>query len=307
MDEQNTSATTHLEAQQAQEPQSANPPRLHTKRVLVAYMDDQEKRNLLLGRSPLPGEDLAQIEQSIAQYNTARTSRPRYVPTNPIVSEDNPILDKIRTRPDIINVFTPAGLSWRAVMIDLKQILSFQPIVRVDDLDERVMAASKDPDSLLQLCFPPNVQMEASFETSEQGHTIVTSSPNLTYVPAQLPAQIGGQPVPALAFVPQFNFNFLNVAHYQGRYFIRDGYHRTAGLLRNNAEPQVIIPCILVETQTLNQTGWRPGMIAEAVLLSDHPPYVSDFWDEAVSRDLLQKPKRRIFRMRLDLFEIDEF
>src|SRR5207244_10425447 len=104
--------------------------------------------------------DLTQIKQSIAQYNAARTSRLIYVPTNPTVSEDDPILDKIRTRPDIINAFAPAGLPWHAVMIDLKQILSFQPIVRIDDLDERITAASKDIDSLLQLCFPPNVQIE---------------------------------------------------------------------------------------------------------------------------------------------------
>lgn len=306
MDEQHDNATTHLEAQQAKDPQSTNSPRFHIKRTLVAFVDDPEKRKLLLGRPPLPGENLAQIEQRIERYNTARNLRPRYTPTNPIVSEDDSILDRIRTRPDIINIFAPTGLPWRAVMIDLKQVLSFQPIVRVDDLDERVMAASKDIDSLYQLCFPSNVQMEASFETSEQGHTIITSSPNLTYVPSQLPVQVGTQLVPAPAFVPQLNFGFLNVAHYQGRYFIRDGYHRAAGLLRNNPEPQVIIPCILVEARTLNQTGWQPGMIAEAVLLSDHPPYISDFWNDEVSSELLERAKRRVFRMRLDLFEIDE-
>jgi hypothetical protein len=305
MDEQHSSEATQLEAQQVQEPQSTNSPRFHTKRTLIAYVDDQEKRNILLGRPPLPGENLTQIEQSIARYNAARTSRPRYTPTNPIVSEDDPILDKIRTRPDIINAFNPAGLSWRTVMIDLKQVLSFQPIVRVDDLDERVTAVNKDTDSLLQLCFPPNVQMEASFEMNEQGYTIITSSPNLTYIPTPIPVQAGEQSIPAPAFVPQFNLGFLNVAHYQERYFIRDGYHRSAGLLRNNTEPQVIIPCILVEAQTINQIGWRPGMIAESVLLSYHPPYVSDFWDEEVSHEILQKPKRKVYRIRLDVFEID--
>lgn len=159
---------------------------------------------------------------------------------------------------------------------------------------------------MLELCFPLNVQMEASFEISEQGHTILTSSPNLTYIPTQIPVQVGMQSVPSPAFVPQFNFSFLNVVHYQGRYFIRDGYHRAAGLLHNNPEPQVIIPCILVEAQTRNQTGWRPGMIPEAVLLSDHPPYISDFWDDEVSSELLQRAKRRVFRFHLDMFEIDE-
>lgn len=302
MDEQIASATT----QEAQTSQSANTPRLHTKRALVAFLDDQEKRNLLLGRQPLPGENLASLMQRIEKYNEARYSRPTYLPTNPIVSEDHPILERIRSRQDIIKTFASMGLNWHVAMIDLRQILSFQPIVRIDDLDGRVSDASKDVELLYELCFPLNVQMEASFETNEQGHTIITSSPNLMYVPAQLPAPIGTQVVLTPAFIPQLNFGFMNVAHYQGRYFIRDGYHRAAGLLHNNREPQVIIPCIIVEAQTLIQTGWRQGMIAEAVMLSDYPPFVSDFWNDEISNELLQKAKRRVFRIRLDLFEIDE-
>jgi hypothetical protein len=104
------SITTDLAVQPAQEQQSASSPRFHVKRALVAYMGDQEKCSILLGRSPLPNENLKHLEQSITQYNVARTSRSRYIPTSPIVSEDDPILDKIRTRPDIINTFATTGL-----------------------------------------------------------------------------------------------------------------------------------------------------------------------------------------------------
>src|SRR6266571_4365968 len=158
MEEVHSKALTNLQVPDVQEQQSSNPSRLLTMRTLLAYVDDQEKRNILLGRPPLPGEDLTQLEQTIAAYNTARTSRPMFTQTNPIVSEDDPLLDAIRTRPDVINVFTSLGIPWRPVMIDLKQVLAFQHIVRVDDLDERVAAACKDLNALLQLCFPSTVK-----------------------------------------------------------------------------------------------------------------------------------------------------
>lgn len=79
--------------------------RLQTKRVLVAYLNDQEKKNILLGRQPQLGEDLTQLRQRVANYNVARASRTKYTPTDPIVSESDPILEQIRTRPDITNTF----------------------------------------------------------------------------------------------------------------------------------------------------------------------------------------------------------
>jgi hypothetical protein len=303
MDEVSSNVTDNSTVQQVQQP--ANRSQFHKTRALVAYLDDQEKRNLLLGRPVLPGEDLTQIEQRIEQYNNARTSRANYSPTNPIVSDDDPILDIIRTRPEIAAAFDQLGLPYRSVMIDLKQVLSYQSIVRIDNLDERVTAATKKSDALLELCFPTTMQIEASMEMDGQGYTLTTSNPNLSLVLTQIPIPVAvGQIALTPAFVPQDNTGFLNVVHYQGRYFIRDGYHRAVSLIRNNTEPQVIVPCIIIEAQTLNQTGWRPGMIAEAILLSNNPPHLSDFWDDTISCELLRQSKRKIFRVRLDVFEI---
>ncbi len=179
-------------------------------------------------------------------------------------------------------------------------------MVRVDDLDERVSAALQNTDALLQLCFPTGQTIGFMQETNDQGHTITTSSPHITYIPTPLQAQVGGQIIEVPAFIPQTNPNHFNIVSYKGRYFIRNGYHRAAGLLRNNTQSQIIVSSILIEAQTLQQTGWQPGMFAEEVLFSDYPPYVADFWDETLSYEILQKPKRRVFRIRVDAFEVDE-
>ena len=288
--------------------QNASSSRFQTKRALVAYMSDQEKHNILIGQPPLLGEELAKLEQTIAQYNAARMARPKYTPITPIITESSPLLDRICSRPDIISAFKSTGMPWRPVMVDLRKILSFQSVVRIDNLADRIGTALNNPDALLELCFPSNANIEASIETSPQGYTITTTSPHLMYIPSLVPVTIGNQMTPVPAFTPQTNPGFFHVVCYQGRYFIRDGYHRAVGLLYKNTDEQIVVPCILVEAQLLSQTGWQPGqsgMIAEAILLSDYLPHVSDFWDETVSCDFIQKSKRRIFRMRLDIFEID--
>lgn len=286
--------------------QNASSSRFQTKRALVAYMSDQEKHNILIGQSPLLGEELAKLEKTIAQYNAARMARPKYTPITPIITESGPLLDRITSRIDVTTMFNATGMRWHPAMIDLRKILAFQPIVRVDDLDDRIGIALNDPDALLELCFPSGRNIAASFETNPQGYTITTTNPHFTYVSSQIPIPKNIQALPVLTFTPQVNAGFFNVVCYQGRYFIRDGYHRAAGLLHKSKEEQVVVPCIIIEAQMLNQTGWQPGMIAEAILLSDYPPYVSDFWNEAVSCDFFQKARRRIFRMKIDMFEIDD-
>lgn len=290
-----------LQAQVIKEQQLVNHLHLHKKRALIAFLNDQEKYNILMGRLPMLGEDLAQIETKIEQYNLARVSRLPYTPTNPIVSENDPILENIRSRPDIMQVFTSGGFEFRPVMINLKQVLSLQSTIRTDNLDERIHASQKDSTSLLQLYFPSDPPMEATYKIDERSCTLTTSNPNLMYQPSIL---VGAQTLPNIALTPQIKPNFFNVAHYQGRYFVREGHHRTAGLLHHSTETSAIAPCILIEAQTIEQVGWQQGMFPISTLLSDYPPYLSDFWNESLSCDIIQKPVHRVIRMQIDTFEV---
>jgi hypothetical protein len=48
---------------------------------------------------------------------------------------------------------------------------------------------------------------------------------------------------------------YLQVARYKERYFVRDGYHRAAGLLRVGVRE---VPCILVEASTFEDAQLSP-------------------------------------------------
>jgi len=74
---------------------------------------------------------------------------------------------------------------------------------------------------------------------------------------------------------------FFEVAEYAGRWFLRDGYHRAYNLLRAGV---FFLPAVIVQARTLEELGAvLPQFFSELILLSDHPPFVSDFLDEALT------------------------
>ncbi len=277
-------------------------------RILVAWMDTREEQlQNILGRQVLPTDDLSALQGLIDGYTGALASRAAFIPTNPLIdTEDAELrerLDGIAKRPDILGAL--AGLAWRPAVIDLRAVLAFQKAVRVDDLSARVTPALASNEQLLELCFPSSLSLDLSWERNDTGYTIISSNPNFTVAPAQFPPDqvpmMNGMAVFPFVVIP--NLNCFMVAHYRDRYFIRDGYHRAVGFLK---EGKPIVPCVLVEANSLNQIGWRPGMIREEILFGERPPRLVDFWEDEVSRSLTiySQAKRKAFRALVDNFLI---
>src|SRR5437899_9406713 len=53
-------------------------------------------------------------------------------------------------------------------------------------------------------------------------------------------------------FIVKHYPSFVQVVDYNGRRFLRDGYHRCYGLL---AKGSTTIPCVSIQSNTLKQTG----------------------------------------------------
>jgi hypothetical protein len=95
---------------------------------------------------------------------------------------------------------------------------------------------------------------------------------------------------------------FVQVAHYKGRFFLRDGYHRAVSLLRAGI---TTIPCILIEAHSFEEIGAEPKvMFGYETLFGDRPPMLSDFFNESVSVDVLQPAIRKVVRVAGEQFLI---
>jgi hypothetical protein len=280
-------------------------------RALLGWMSDQAAFE---ARASLVEDTQEAHFQVISAARAAIQARPPFVPTNPLLDlEVNAFLEAISARPEMHQIV--AGWKWRFAQVDLREVLTFQPIIRVDDLSNRIPSASLSQEQLYELCFPSNelaAPEEIVLELTDSGYIINTLNPNMRITPwhkvgspilsqqqpllqTGLPFSPGVPPVGAMIvpFVLLKNPGYLQIVQYRDRYFIRDGYHRAAALLRSHIN---IVPCIHLEARDPQQVGClQPGMLGAEILTSEQPPRLVDFWNDAVSCDALYPAKRHVF------------
>lgn len=264
-------------------------------RLLVSWLSDQEQAAVLSENRALSVTALAQKK---AEHQAALAARPPYAPSSPFTPiEDVALREALAGRLDIQGSLQE--LSGELIMVDLKQILAFQPGVCTEGLEERIAPALADPNQLVELCFPSQCSTELNWGQDAGGFVLVSSNPNVVLGPGQWQSLPPNNPI--LMFSVLSNRNHLLVASYQGRHFLRDGYHRSTALLRAGIER---VPCIHMQAQSLEEIGWKPGMLRPEQFLGERPPSLVDFWDETVSCSVLRPATRRVSRVHVDTFDI---
>jgi hypothetical protein len=191
---------------------------------------------------------------------------------------------------------TPAGATirtegWNIAMVDLDRVVAFQPHVFTDTATERVVGL--DPDdlgSIAELTLPVNYTAPFSFHYDElkQAYIITSPDPNLKVI-----GNIGGpQPDGVLGFGFKIGIAppFMQVARFQGRYLLRDGYHRSFGLLSRGITR---VPALVRDFDTTENLA-PAGMLPQSVWLGDRPPLLRDYHDGRVAESVLLPAQHRM-------------
>jgi hypothetical protein len=113
--------------------------------------------------------------------------------------------------------------------------------------------------------------------------------------------EVPPQKVQAFTFFVSMGASYVQVARYQGRSFLRDGYHRAVGLLRAGVTQ---VPAVVIDAPSYQYIASAPGLFDHEVAFGEHAPKLSDFWDDTVSADVLQPTVRKILRMRAEEFVV---
>jgi hypothetical protein len=225
------------------------------------------------------------VKHSYAQL--AVSKRAPFESPNALLEEETAAIQDLlaphASRSDLLSEMT--GLVWSLGVVDLHRLIAFQRrIAFSSSRPPSPIPHADDWPALAAVSFGASKPPECEMIRKPGANTIVLQSfnPNLSF---RFSDDLSS-PVSVHAGSP-----FFEVAQYHGRWFLRDGYHRTYDLLRANI---FRVPAVIVYARTLEELGaTQPWFFNEETLLSATPPRVIDFLDDTLvleySRPLLIK------------------
>jgi 5,6-dimethylbenzimidazole synthase len=258
--------------------------------------DDVTVRELVgwgLDESPYRPSSAA-AEEVVMRAEINKGQRPDYIQRSPLVNPQSidaaMALSGIMDRPDLH--VEMRGLQWTVGIVDLRCLLAFQRRVLFDDTHQQpTIPIANDWTGLIALTFPLPVTPTCNVIISNNNHaTLQSSNPNLRL---RLTASSTAPALQLHAGSP-----FFEVAEYEGRWFLRDGYHRAYHLLRANITH---VPAVVIRAATLAELGpTDPWFFPDEVLFGLKPPYVTDFMRQDVTAEYKRPRLSKTFHVTID-------
>jgi hypothetical protein len=279
-------------------------------RALVGYFPKDEALALLARGGAADEAPTAEPEEVCEQLANRVQARPTYVASNPLLDppdEIQPILAKFAERPDVQAAMQ--SHDWSVGFADLSQsVLSYQRVVITEGLEQQLHAVHPNQlHTVADVCLPEprSLQFSGSFDKAQNAFTSASLNPNLRIAGFAVVNQpVPGVDIPQQLFGFQLSFGtrFIQLVEYQGRWMVRDGYHRIHGLLSLGITQ---IPCVVVRARSFEETGaGRPGFFGHEVLFSDRPPEVTDFQSDQFAVDVKIQAMMRVVRIRAEEFVV---
>lgn len=277
-------------------------PNTRPARALIGWLPEREAHAILSLPAKPHGtrpEHLRRIERAHA----AVASRPEGIDQTGILAEPG---DELREHLAALRAH-PIGrqyfdLGCRAAIVDLTRLCSPQWLVHSDYVERSGSlgplldtARQEDMRSLARLTLPlaEAIETPLTFDQQRNAWVLDDCPPNATVV-ANFSLQL--EPVPGVrgtgyGFCIAQPPSFVRVVGYRGRYFLKDGHHRSVALLQRGISR---IPA-LVETLPEGHPLDVRDSLPDSVLLGPRPPLLTDYLHPEVAVDVNQLDSRKNF------------
>jgi hypothetical protein len=276
-------------------------------RILLAWVNESQARAALAGGSGA-GQLTADQELRLASARAELKSRPAGVDQaeliRPLPAGMRDYVTRLQADPQAADYFADG---FTPALVDLSRLCVFQPSVHLEQVAERVAAVdTADVAALaevtLPLAAPPRVIPQ--FDQERLTFTTNLASQNLHIVGAfGGPAEDDLPPgTVSVGFHLRVITSFVQVASIQGRYFLRDGYHRCLGLIQRGVR---YAPALVRRDLPLAELV-PPGMLEFELFMGDRPPVLPDYWDDRVSSPTPAAAPRKVIIVRASELSVTE-
>jgi hypothetical protein len=257
-------------------------------RALIGWMQQAEAQLMLAQRNVQLAGNQSHADRATAAQQAVAARHPLAEELH-VLDEPGPELNEhvasFVAKPDY-KPFATEG--WSVKIADLSKVVALQPMVFWDHAQERTdSAVAGDMPALAKITLPIRSSQEllpVQYDPARNTWMITSRNPNLRIV-GQFsgPVDAGGQQMTGCGFVVTISPSFVQVVRYRNRLMLRDGYHRSLGLL---AKGITHVPVLFREFGQFEPLGLGPGMLPEASYLGDRPPFLSDYLTDAVSAEV---------------------
>ncbi len=257
-------------------------------RALLGWLREDEAARWLGGsdtaaaRNPLHRELARRARAAVAE-------RPPFVAPRevdaPLPTDLEHHIALLRAHPESGNTVAAMG---EPRIVDLAAIVGAQKQIVIGEATDRVHGLGGD-DLLaiarLTLPLPKREPIAWSFDRERNAFVLSSPNPNLRVV-GHFNSTVGGE-VPGVVF-DSFGFavsyqrSYLQVAIIEGRYVLRDGYHRAYGLLRAGIRH---VPAFVRRYASWDEASLPSGLLPKDACLGARPPMLTDYLNDAVAID----------------------
>lgn len=251
---------------------------------LLAFMEEADAYDYIGQACALTPEQQRQ-ERLTATWKAARKRRGDPIPgagypdIRPIPDAYHAYLERVMAHPRFMNPVD--GMDVDFALVEIEPLLAYQQHIWLEHAQARCAHLPRNPsfDDVLTLCLPERIEpIGANVEVRRgpyPGHTIIAVTDldidtlPLTIHPAADPT------AHVIGWQQQRKLPYVQVARFNGRCYLRNGFHRVYGLVERGVTH---VPCIFLKATTVEQAGIRPGhTLGLDVLESDDPPTVAHF------------------------------
>lgn len=245
--------------------------------LLAAFFEEHEVRNMLVSKGVhTPSE----TDELIAAWGRGRKlfeSAPPWADMERVVIEKLPdCLSAVATEIRRLDMFRAVvqDLPHEIAVVSLGELVAFQFTI-----DRPYSASYRVPDepsleAIAEITLPRTAPaFPVNVSADPGGVTVSAPGPNLRI------AGMGVEPTPAglpkLTLELTFGTPFVQVAEFQGRMILRDGYHRAVSLLSQGVTHA---PVIVLRCTDYAQTGGLGGFFfAPRIVMGPKPPLVKHY------------------------------
>lgn len=252
-------------------------------RALIGWVPQPEGQLLLAQRQINLADQPEHVERA-TQTRAAVAARPQGLDQTQVLSDPPAELTEYIAHFCAQASYGPfAAEGWSVKVADLSKVCALQPVVFWDHAEERAQAAVVgDIQSIaaVTLPIPGPTQLPIQFDQIRNTWIIPSRNPNLRII-GHFAGPIEGKT--GCGFLVEVTPSFVQVVFHRGRYLLRDGYHRSLGLL---ARGFTHVPVLYREFNEFENLGIGPGMLLELAYLGTRPPLLADYLSEAVSAEV---------------------